>query len=208
MPLSSIALVGASAALASVVFKDKDSRIKEVIDFVKISKEDIKSSALFKIAENDINSYVTGVKDNQFHEALLDIMARENKPVGYFCKLDGRLDFNGSYYLSIKKLSFFQSVFSSFIRREGSMSHFSQLLCFLLGVWTAIFFEQKPGFFDQAISLALYALAGFMLYNWFTVIALIWKQRLSKSDIKEYSLLFEKYAKEKRNKAVHIKADK
>lgn len=197
MPVSSVALVGASAALASVIFKDKDSRIKEVIDFAKIPQQELNSSVHFTIIKNDINAYITGVKDNSFHKVLLEIMAKENKPIGYFCKLDGRLESNGPYNLRIKKINIIQSFLTSFTSKSGSVSHFFQMLFFIISVWAAILFEQGSEVFEQASSLALYALSGFMLYNWFTIMALIWKQHPSKVDIKEYSLLFNKYSAEK-----------
>ncbi|WNI77508.1 hypothetical protein [Enterobacter ludwigii] len=197
MPISSIALVGASAALAVAVFKDKDSRIKEAIDFMKISQHEAKSSTHYTIIKNDINSYITGIKDNSFHTPLLDIMARENKSIGYFCKLEGRLESNGPYNLRIKKMSFIQSVKCSFVSKLGSASHFAQMLSFIFCLWIAMLFEQNIGVFEQALSLVLYALSGFMLYNWFTIMALIWKQLPSGVDIKEYSLLFDKYALDK-----------
>ncbi|WP_333494806.1 hypothetical protein [Kluyvera sp. CHPC 1.251] len=204
MPLSSIALVGASAALAAVVFKDKDSRIKEVIDFAKLSQQELKSSVHFAIVKNDINTYITGIKDNSFHKPLLDIIARESKPIGYFCKLEGRLESNAPYNFRIKKKSFIQSLIASFTSNLGNAYHFIQMLVFIFCILGAIIFEQSTVIYEQAFSLALYALSGFMLYNWFTIIALIWKQSPSNSDIKEYSLLFNKYAEEKKQEAFSV----
>lgn len=207
MPLSSIALVGASAALAAVLFKDKDSRLKEVIDFAKIPQEEIKSSVHFTIIKNDINSYVTGIKDTSLHKSLLDIMARENKPIGYFSKLEGRLESNGPYHFRIKKMSSIESIALSFLSKTGNVSHLIQVLVFIGFLWLAIPYEQGGEVYEQAFSLAIYALAGFMLYNWFSVMALIWKQHPNNNDIKEYSLLFEKYMLEKQKAAFSVRID-
>ncbi len=201
MPFSSIALVCASAALAAVIFKDKDSRVKEIIDFAKLSSQEIESSVYFTIIKYDLNSYITGIKDNSFHKCLLDIMARESKPIGYFCKLEERLELNQPYYLRIKRLSWIQSLSASFLSKMGNFSHFMQVLVFTGFVWLSIENENSTVLYQQAFSIALSALAGFLLYDWFTVIALIWKQYPNSKDLKEYTLLFEKYAKEKRRES-------
>lgn len=198
MSLSSIALVGASAALAATIFKDKDPRTNELIALAKLSPEKIESSVHLRIIKNELNTYITGIKDNTHHEYLLDIMAKENKPIGYFCKLNSRLTFKKPYLFSITKTNFFHSIKTSFSSNEGDLNYFIQLIIFALFVAFSIAYEKDTNPYLQAFSVVLSALSGFVLYNWFTVIALIWKQHPNRKDIKEYTALFEKYAEDKK----------
>ena len=44
--------------------------------------------------------------------------------------------------------------------------------------------------------------AGFILYNWFNIIAATWKQHPNKKDLKEYASCLQNYAEEKQKNAV------
>lgn len=202
MSLSSIALVGASAALAAVIFKDKDPRVNELLEFAKLSSKEIESSVHYKIIKNEINSHITGIRENSFHEYLLDIMARENKPIGYFCKLDSRLELKQPYLFNIKEITPFQSIKSSFSSKMSNLNHIVHIVIFALFICFSIEYGKSTNLYFQAFSVALSALAGFFLYNWFTVIALIWKQYPNSKDIKEYRSIFEKYAKDKKTESL------
>jgi hypothetical protein len=202
MSLSSIALVGASAALAAVIFKDKDSRVNELLEFAKLPPKEIESSVHYKIIKNELNSYITGIRENSFHDYLLDIMARENKPIGYFCKLDSRLELKQPYFFNIKEITLFQSIRASFSSKMSNLNHVIHLVIFSLFICFSIEYGKSPNLYFQAFSVALSALAGFFLYNWFTVIALIWKQHPNSKDLEEYKALFEKYAKEKKTESL------
>ncbi|RUS02765.1 hypothetical protein [Pectobacterium polaris] len=201
MSISTIALIGASAALSAVLFKDKDSRVKDVIDFVKSSPEDFQSSAHYTIIRNDINAYITGIKDHEFHHVLLDIMAWGNKPIGYFGRLEGRLEINVTGQLNIKEMTWFQSFISEFRSKMGSISNFVLALCFAGLALLAIEYGAAKETWLQAFSLVFSTLAGFMLYNWFNIIAVIWKQHANKKDLKEYVSLLQNYAEEKQKEA-------
>ncbi|MBN3344694.1 hypothetical protein SOV92_14405 [Pectobacterium brasiliense] len=201
MSISTIALIGASAALSAVLFKDKDSRVKDAIDFAKSSPEDFQSSAHYTIIRNDINAYITGIKEHEFHHVLLDIMAWGNKPIGYFGRLQGRLEINVTGQLNIKEMTWFQSFISEFLSKTGSISNFVLTLCFVGLALFAIEYGAAKETWLQAFSLVFSALAGFMLYNWFNIIAVIWKQHANKKDLKEYVSLLQNYAEEKQKEA-------
>ncbi len=202
MSISTIALIGASAALSAALFKDKDSRVKDVIDFAKSSPEDFQSSAYYTIIRNDINAYITGIKDHEFHYVLLDIMAWGNKPIGYFGRLEGRLEINVIGQLNIKEMTWFQSFISEFLSKTGNISNFVLASCFTGLVLFAIKYGAAEETWQQAYSLVFSALAGFMLYNWFNIIAATWKQHANKKDLKEYASLLQNYAEEKQKEAL------
>ncbi|RPH24325.1 hypothetical protein EHN13_13565 [Citrobacter youngae] len=84
MAFTSVAIVSGTAALASTLFKEKELKAKEIIELSKIPQEEINLSPQLIIVQNEINSHITGVKDVRFHKVLLEIMAKNNKPVGYF----------------------------------------------------------------------------------------------------------------------------
>lgn len=197
MSISTIALIGASAALSAALFKDKDSRVKDVIDFAKSSPEDFQSPAHYTIIRNDINAYITGIKDHEFHHVLLDIMAWGNKPIGYFHRLEGRLEINAIGQLNIKEMTYTQSVIAEFLSKTGSISNFVLTLSFAGLALFAIDYSAAKETWQQAFSLVFSALAGFMLYNWFNIIAATWKQHANKKDLKEFAYLLKKYAEEK-----------
>lgn len=201
MSISTIALIGASAALSASLFKDKDSRVKDVIDFAKSSQEDFQSSAYYTIIRNDINAYITGIKDHKLHHVLLDIMAWGNKPIGYFGRLEGRLEINVTGQLNIKEMTWFKSFISEFFSKTGSISNFILSLCFAGLALFAIEYGAAKETWQKAFSLVFSVLAGFMLHNWFNIIATIWKQHAHKKDLKEYASFLQHYAEEKQKEA-------
>lgn len=197
MSISTIALIGASAALSAALFKGKDSRVKDVIDFAKSSPEDFQSPMYYTIIRNDINAYLTGIKDHELHHVLLDIMAWGNKPIGYFRRLEGRLEINTIGQLNIKEMTYSQSVTSEFISKTGSISNFVLMLFFAGMALFAIEYGAAKETWQQVFSLVFSALAGFMLYNWFDIIATTWKQHANKTDLHEYTSLLRDYAEKK-----------
>ncbi|MBY6254887.1 hypothetical protein K3G69_01520 [Phytobacter diazotrophicus] len=201
MSISTIALIGASAALSAALFKDKDSRVKDVIGFAKSSPEDFLSPAHYTIIRNDINAYITGIKDHEFHHVLIDVMAWGNKPIGYFGRLEGRLEINITGQLNLKEMTWFQSCLSEFFSKTGSISNFVLGLCFAGLALFSIEYSAAKETWLQAFSLVFSALAGFMLYNWFDIISTTWKQHANKKDLKEYASLLQNYAEEKQKKA-------
>jgi len=201
MSISTIALIGASAALSAVLFRDKDSRIKDVIDFAKSSPDDFQSSTHYTIIRNDINAYITGIKDHKFHHILLDIMAWGNKPIGYFGKLEGRLEINVSGQLNIKEMTWLQFFIAEFLSKTGSISYFVLALCFAALVLFSIDYGAAKETWQNAFSFIFSALAGFILYNWFNIMATIWKQHANKQDLKEYASFLKRYAEEKQKEA-------
>lgn len=204
MSIMTIALIGASAALSATLLKEKDSRVKDAIDFAKSSPEDFKSPLHYTIIRNDINAYITGINDNEFHHILLDIMAWGNKPIGYFQKLEGRLEINSVGQLNIKKMTFAQSVIYEFLSKTGSISNFVLAFCFAGLALFAIDYGAAKETWQQAFSFVFSALSGFMLYNWFSIIASTWKHHANKKDLKEYALLLQNYVKEKQKDSVSI----
>lgn len=201
MFISTIALIGASAALSAALFKDKDSRVKDAMDFAKSSPEDFQSSAHYTIIRNDINAYITGSKDHEFHHVLLDIMAWGNKPIGYFGRLEGRLEVNVTGQLNIKDITWLQSFTSELLSKTGSISHFIFALCFAAMAIFSIEYGEAKEIWLRAFSFVFSAFAGFMLYNWFNIIATTWKQHANKKDLKEYASLLQNYAEEKKDAA-------
>ncbi|MBJ7223779.1 MULTISPECIES: hypothetical protein [unclassified Brenneria] len=195
MALSSIALIGAAAALAAVIFKNKESRTKEVIDFAKFSKEDVDASPQLKIIQNDINTYLTGVKDTQFHEILLDIMAKYHKPIGYFSKLNDKLILNHPYYISIKK----EKMGYRYMREiRDSISSFLHFFVFVILIFMSMKYESNPSVWVQSTALVLAATSGVVLYYWLANIES--KQRLffNKKIFSEYDKLFKHYSNVKK----------
>lgn len=201
MSISTIALIGASAALSAALFKGKDSRVNDAIDFAKSSPEDFQSSAHYTIIRNDVNAYITGIKDHEFHHVLLDIMAWGNKPIGYFGRLEGRLEINVTGQLNIKEMTWFQFFISEFLSNTGSISNFVFSLCFAGLALFAIEYSEAKETWLQAFSFVFSALAGFMLYKWFNIIATTWNQHANKKDLKEYASLLQNYAEEKQKDA-------
>ncbi|MBY4890613.1 hypothetical protein K5Y32_21985 [Pantoea sp. DY-15] len=197
MPITTIALIGASAALSAALFKDKDSRVKDVIDFAKSSPEDFQSSAHYNIIRNDINAYITGIKDPEFHHILLDAMAWGNKPIGYFGRLEGRLEISDTGQLKIKKMTWLQSVITDFHSNTGSTSQI--FLAIFIAVLTLLSMEfgAAEEQWMQGASVIFSALAGFLLFNWFSTIAVTWKQHAHKHDLAEYNSVLKRYAEEK-----------
>lgn len=197
MSITTIALIGATAALSATLLKDKDSRVKDAIDFAKSSPEDFKSPVHYTIIRNDINAYITGIKDNKFHHVLLDIMAWGNKPIGYFNKLEGHLEINTNGQLNIKGMTIPQSVSYEFFSKTGSISNFVLGACFAGLALFAIDYGEEKETWLQAFSFVFSALSGFMLYNWFSIIASTWKHHANKKDLKEFSFLLQNYFEEK-----------
>lgn len=197
MPFSTIALIGASAALSAALFKDKDSRVKDVIDFAKSSPEDFPSSAHYTIIRNDVNAYITGIKAPEFHSVLLDIMAWGNKPIGYFGRLEGRLETDASGQLKIKKMTRLQSVVSDFRSKTGSTSQLFMAIFIAVLTLFSMEYGAAEEQWMQASSVIFAVLAGFMLYNWFSTITVTWKQHANKQDLYEYRSVLKSYADEK-----------
>lgn len=197
MSITTIALIGATAALSATLLKDKDSRVKDAIDFAKSSPDDFKSPVHYTIIRNDINAYITGIKDNKFHHVLLDIMAWGNKPIGYFQKFEGRLEVNSTGQLNIKKMTFHQTVIYEFLSKTGSISNFVLGTCFAGLALFAIDYGTAKETWQQAFSFVFSALSGFMLYNWFSIIASTWKHHANKKDLKEFAFLLKNYFEEK-----------
>ncbi|MEQ9770958.1 hypothetical protein ABRQ03_08830 [Pectobacterium jejuense] len=191
--LSSIALIGASAALAAVIFKNKEPRIKEVLDLAKFSPEEIEASPQLKIIQNDLNVYLTGVKDVQFHPILLDIMDRYKKPIGYFSKLENKLILNIPYYFEIKKEGFF----SRLLNKKYFLSDFIHFMVFISLVFLAINYENHPSYWVKSASLGLSVASGIIVYYWFSNINIERKRYLNKRDLAEYESVFRDYAKNK-----------
>lgn len=197
MPLSTIALIGASAALSAALFKDKESRVKDVIDFAKSPPEDFQSSAHFTIIRNDVNAYITGITDPELHPVLLDIMAWGNKPIGYFGRLEGRLEMDATGQLKIKEMTRLQSVASDFRSKTGSASQLFMAIFLAALALFAVEYGAAEEHWMQASSVIFSVLAGFILFNWVSTIAVTWKQHANKQDLQEYKSVLKSYADEK-----------
>lgn len=197
MPITTIALIGASAALSAALFKDKDSRVKDAIDFAKSSPEDFQSSAHYNIIRNDVNAYITGIKDPEFHHILLDVMAWGNKPIGYFGRLEGRMETDAAGLLKIKNMTWFQSIVTDFRSKTGSTSQIFMAIFIAVLTLFSMEYGAAEKQWMQGASVIFSALAGFLLFNWFSTIAVTWKQHAHKHDLAEYNSVLKRYAEEK-----------
>ncbi|MEC5343171.1 hypothetical protein ABRZ24_11270 [Brenneria populi] len=200
--LSSIALIGASAALAAVIFKNKEPRVKEVIDLAQFTPEEIDASPQLKIVKNDLNAYLTGIQDVQFHEILVDIIDKYNKPVGYFSRLEGRLTLDLPYYIEIKKN---KKWYGDFVGKENLLSYFVHFMVFISLIFLAINYENHRNNWVKSASLGFSATAGVVLYYWFSSIEFKHKRYTSPKELKEYEDIFRDYAKKKQSDNIIVK---
>ncbi|MDM3329602.1 Uncharacterised protein [Citrobacter youngae] len=196
MAFTSVAIVSGTAALASTLFKEKELKAKEIIELSKIPQEEINLSPQLIIVQNEINSHITGVKDVRFHKVLLEIMAKNNKPVGYFSKLNGKLSFITPNHISIEECPSFSRKFYNYIsNNETLFSNFMHIAFILVALSLSIDTAQNgitP--IEKALSVLLAAISGFMIFNWFSLMSIIFRNGTNKTKTHEYKVLFEEYA--------------
>lgn len=198
MALASITIIGAISALAATLFKDKEPRIKDVFEMERFSEQEIENSDALKIVRNDINTYLTGIDDVQFHNVLLDIMAKHRKPIGYFSSLKGRLVLNdGCVFLKDKERLGWKGIWRYLNNCDNSFGYGITFAMLLFLLYVAIDAEKSNNYFDNAFSILLAITMGIMLYD--IILASVKFRKASENKIKdiEYKTLFETYAKEK-----------
>ncbi|PKC30679.1 hypothetical protein V462_19485 [Pantoea ananatis 15320] len=195
MVIPFVALIGATAALCAILFKEKDSKINEIIEFERIPEEKIKKSPQLQLVKDELNAHITGVTDREFHPFLLKIMVAENKPIGYFSRVDGKLIIEIDR-IKIKNRNFFSlSFLKEYIKEKyNTASNLSIFITFYLTVYFLIAPPQDEAYPSiAAMQLILTVIAGFLLYNWLMIISKIWKEKANGKDILEYKEIFDKY---------------
>ncbi|MBN3344189.1 hypothetical protein H5A44_17365 [Pectobacterium brasiliense] len=196
MAFTSVAIVSGTAALASTLFKEKELRAREIIELSNIPQEKINLSPQLIIVQNEINSHITGVKDVRFHKVLLEIMAKNNKPAGYFSKLNGKLSFISPNHISIEECPSFSRKFYYYISNNETLFSNFMHIAFILLVLSLSIDAAQNGItpIEKALSVLLAAISGFMIFNWFSLMSVIFRNGTNKTKNHEYKILFEEYA--------------
>lgn len=199
MAFSSVAIVAGVTALTSSLFKDKELRVKDVIELSKLDKECIESHPHLKIVKNDINAHITGVKDPIYHEALIEIMAKYNKPVGYFSKLDRRLNYSEPCQISIVKLGLFGRLKNELMDMNSSFASFAYLSFLLFLFQLAIEMDASSVIWMQAAAIILAGLSGIVFSQFLTGLSVQWSKNFHKVKDCEYESIFDEYKNNKMN---------
>jgi len=197
MAFSSVAIVAGVAALTSSLFKNKELRVKDIFELSKLSKEDVENHPQLKIVKNDINAHITGVKDPIYHEALIEIMAKHNKSVGYFSKLDGRLIYSNPCHISIIKHDFKIRLGN---KLKNTNSTFASLvyLSFLLIIFKlAIEMDASSVTWMQAAAIILAGLGGVVFSHLLIGLSVQWSENFHQVKDCEYKNIFDEYANTK-----------
>lgn len=197
MAFSSVALVSGITALTSSLFKDKQLRVKDVIELSRLDKECIECNPQLKIVKNDINAHITGVKDPTYHEALIEIMATHNKPVGYFTNLDGRLRYSELYQISIIKHSPLILLKNELTDINSRFASFVYLAVLLLILTFTIEMDISSVTWMQAAAIILAGLSGLIFSQLLTGLSVQWSKSFHKVKDSEYAMIFDEYKKSK-----------
>ncbi|MCZ5510196.1 MULTISPECIES: hypothetical protein [Enterobacteriaceae] len=155
MALSSVAIVAGVATLAASLFKNTELRVIDIVELSKLSVNDIENNPQLKIVKNDINEHITGIKDPAFHEVLIEIMAKHNKPVGYFKKVDGRLQYDHSYYISINKMGWGQYIKKLINNPNDWVATLIYVIFIITMFGIAVDLDKDPQTFNQGLSIFL-----------------------------------------------------
>lgn len=197
MALSSVAIVAGVATLAASLFKNTELRVRDIIELSKLSVNDIENNPQLKIVKNDINEHITGIKDPAFHEVLIEIMAKHNKPVGYFKKVDGRLQYDHSYYISINKIGWRQCI-KKLINNPNDWVATLIYVTFIITMFgMAVDFDKDPQTFNQGLSIFLSGMGGLMFSFLLKGLSVQWRNSFHNVKDSEYQELFKKYANSK-----------
>lgn len=199
MALSSVALVAGVAALTSSLFKNKELRVNDVFELSKLNKECFESHPQLKIVKNDINTHITGIKDPVYHEVLIEIMAKHNKPVGYFSKLEGRLHYSSPYQISIikhKPLARLKKQLTNTNSIFASLAYISVLLAIFQ---SAIEMDSSSVTWMQAAAIILAGLGGVVFSHLLTSLSVQWSENFHRVKDYEYQNIFDEYTNNKMN---------
>lgn len=201
MSFAYVAIIAGSAALSATIFKKKVVGLKEILDVSKIPPAELESNPQLKLARNEINTYITGVKDERLHDALIDIMARHNKKIGFFSKLDGEVEFNPLGHIFIKpKKGFFNSIAKLVSKDNGFVAYSAIFLFLILIIYFSIEYGREvDSSFSQALSVLLSIISGFMVYNWFEAMNKMSINGSNKTTHSQYEELFQEYNELKGN---------
>ena len=188
MVLSSIALIGTTAALCAVLFKSKESRVNEIINFLGGDPGETRLDEKINILRNNHNAYITGVKDVDIHPILLEIMAKYNKPVGYFSKLDGKLYMKSSFFVDIKG----ESLLKSLSDRKSVFSYlaFIVMLCIVHFLALSFDIDNNNPLISNTASFLMSVFLGMILYMLIENVSYIWANNVTSKEMKEYKDVF------------------
>ncbi|WP_407579560.1 hypothetical protein [Citrobacter koseri] len=202
MALSSVAIVAGVATLAASLFKDTELRVKDIVELSKLSVNNIANEHRLKIVKNDVNAHITGIKDPAYHEVLIEIMAKHDKPVGYFTKVDGRLNYNHPYDISITKIGlkqYFKRVFKDPNNWVGTIAY---TLVTITTLGLAVELDNDPQTFSQGISIFLSGMGGLMFSFLLKGLSVQWKNNFHNVKDSEYEKLFKEYAESKKGVSI------
>lgn len=197
MAFSSVAVVAGITTLTSSLFKNTELRVKDVIELSKLSNEEINNHPQLKIVKNDINFHITGIEDPIFHEALIEIMAKHNKSVGYFKKLDGRIVYSAPYHISIIKPNWKERIKFQFKSMHSDLASLTYISTILLILTIAIEMDTSSETIAQAAAIILAGLAGIVFSYLLTGLSVQWRKNSYQVKDCEYKLLFEEYKNDK-----------
>ncbi|MDK2632178.1 hypothetical protein QMZ93_02285 [Pantoea stewartii subsp. indologenes] len=207
MGFSSVAIVAGVAALTTSLFKDEELRVKDVIEFSKIDKKSIENHPQLKIVKNDINTHITGIKDPTYHEILIEIMSTYNKPVGYFNKLDGRLQYSEPYQISIVSPGLLARFKNAMTDINSGLATFIYLSFLLISLTLAIELDASSVTSMQAAAIILAGLNGVIFSHLLIGLSVQWRKSAHKVKEAEYENLFNEY-KNKKIKLMELSTDK
>lgn len=126
-------------------------------------------------------------------------MAKYNKPVGYFSKLDGRIHCSESCQISIVKYGFVARLKNELTNINSTFASFAYLSLLLFSFKLAIEMDASSVTWMQAAAIILAGLSGIIFSQLLTGLSVQWNKNFHKVTDGEYKVIFDEYKRYKVN---------